>query len=85
MRCFLFQVGSGPARSQVGESFAVVGWLRFRRFRASPTSSGLGPFPSASVFFSLTLSGFARSGPGVLVSVFSFLFFLAFPSRVPVK
>ena len=51
----------------------------------SPPSAGLVPCPSASAFFSsLSLSGFARSGLGVLVLVFSlFLLSSAFPSSGP--
>ena len=61
--CFFPSPGRlGPARAEVGLGFAMVGW--FRPFR--PSSAGLVPFPSASVFSSLALSGFARSGPGVL-------------------
>ena len=83
MRFFLPHVGLGPARSQVGLGFAVVGW--FRRFRPSPPPLVLVRFRRPPFFFSLALSGFARSGPGVLVCVFSFPSFFAFPSRVLVK
>ena len=67
--CVLLSPGRfGPSRAQVGVGFAGVGW--FRRFRLPP-SAGLVPFPSASVFFFLPLSGFARGGLGFHVLVFS--------------
>ena len=65
MRCFLPEVGLGPARSQVGLGFALVGW--FRRFRPPPPPLVLARFRRPPLFFSLSLSGFARCGPGVLV------------------
>ena len=47
--CILLSPGRfGPSRAQVCVGFAVVGW--FKRFRPSPPSAGLVPFPSASVF-----------------------------------
>ena len=67
----------GPARAEIGLGFAVVGW--FRRFRPPPSSAGLVPFPSASGFSFLALSGFARSGPGVFVLVFALSLFSCAP------
>ena len=51
-----------------------------------PPSAGLGSCPSTLRFFLFPcLSGFARSGPGVLVCVCSFLLLLRSPLRVLVK
>ena len=62
-------------REEVGVGFAVLGW--FKRFRLPPP------------FFFLALSGFARSGPGVLVLVFALKerspLLLRSPFGVPVK
>ena len=61
----------------------MSGW--FRRFRPSPPSAGLVPCPSTLRFsFSLALSGFARSGPGVWCWC-SLLPLLRSPLRVLVK
>ena len=49
---------------------------------SSPSSAGLVPFSSASVFF-LALSGFARSGPGVLCWCLLFPSSFVFPSSRP--
>ena len=46
---------------------------------SSPSSAGLVPFPSASVFSFLAFSGFARSGPGVFVLVFAPSLFFCVP------
>ena len=73
--CVLSSLGRlGPARAEVGLSFAVVGW--FRRFCLPP----LRWFCSVSVglrfSFLLPFQGLPASGPGVLVLVFSsYLFF----------
>ena len=73
----------GPARAEVGLGFAVVGWFRRFRLPSSPSSAGLVPFPSAFVFSSLALSGFARSGPGVSCWCLLFPSSFAFPSSGP--
>ena len=70
-------------------SCACQGRLRFRRGRfvqallpLPPPSAGLGPSPSAPLFFFLAFSGFARSGPGAFVLVFSLsLFFCVVPVK----
>ena len=67
----------GPARAEIGLGFAVVGW--FRRFCLFPPPLVLLRFRRPPLFFSLALSGFARSGPGVLVLVFSFSLFFCVP------
>ena len=68
VRCFPPQVGFGSARSQAGVGHALVGWFRcFRPF--SPRPLVLVRFRRPPLFFSLAFSGFARSGPGVLVCV----------------
>ena len=73
----------GPVRAEVGSGFAVVGW--FRRFFPPPPPV-LVHLRRPPLFFSLAFSGFARSGPGVLVLAFSpSLFFCVPPLRVPVK
>ena len=77
------RLGLGPARAQVGSGFALLGW--FRRFRPPPPPLVLVRVRRPPLFFSLALSGFASSGPGVVVCVLSFLSFFAFPSRVLVK
>ena len=63
----------------------MVGW--FRRVRLPPPPLVLVRFRRPPLFFSLAFSGFARSGPGVLVLVFSPspLLLLRSPSRVSVK
>ena len=66
----------GPARAEVGLGFAVVGW--FRRFRPPPPPLVWFRFRRPPVFF-LALSGFARSGPGVFVLVFSLSLFFCVP------
>ena len=80
--CVLPSLGrSGPSRAEVGFRFVrLVGAsvlppppLVLFRVRRPPLS------------FSLALSGFARSGPGVLVCVFSFPLLLRSPPEVPVK
>ena len=58
----------GSARAQVGFGFALSGWLK--RFCLPPPPLVLFRFRRPPLFFSLALSGFARSGPGVLVCVF---------------
>ena len=90
----LFSCVSFPSPGRLGPC-ACRGGLRFRRGRlvqalpSSPSSAGLVPFPSASVFSSLALPGFARSGPGVFVlGVLLFPSSFAFPlfaSSVEVK
>ena len=64
---------SGPSRAEVGVGFRCV-----RLVQALPSSPPLRWSCSVSVgpplFFSLALSGFVRSGPGVLVCVFSLFF-----------
>ena len=71
------QVGS--CACQVGVGFAVVGW--FRRFRPPPPVVFRVRRPL--LFFSLALSGFARSGPGVLVWVFAPSLFFCVPFLGP--
>ena len=66
----------GPARAEVGLGFAVIGW--FRRFRPPPPPLVWFRFRRPPVFF-LALSGFARSGPGVFVLVFSLSLFFCVP------
>ena len=84
MRCFLPQVGLGPSRSWVGVRFRFVRLVQ--ALLSSPPSAVLLVFVRRPpFFFSLALSGFARSGPGVLVCVFSVPSSFAFPSRVLVK
>ena len=66
-------------------SCAFSGRLRFRFGRlvqalpSSPPSLVLARFRRPPLFFSLAFPGFARSGPGALVCVFSFLPFLRSP------
>ena len=81
--CVLPFVGRlGPACAKIGLGFAVVGW--FRRLCPSPPPLVLVRFRRPPLCFSLVLSGFARSGPGVLVLVFSpSLFLLRSPSLCP--
>ena len=55
----------------------MVGW--FRRFRPSPPPLVLFRVCRPPLFFSLALSGFARSGPGVLVWVFAPSLFFCVP------
>ena len=70
MRCSLHQVGWGPSRSQVGVRLRFVRLVQ--ALLSSPPSAGLLGFARRPpLFFSLAFSGFARSGPGVLVLVFS--------------
>ena len=64
----------------VGVSFAVAGW--FRRFRPSPPPLVLFLVRRPPFFFSLAFSGFARSGPGVLVLVFAPSLFFCVPLPV---
>ena len=66
-------------RAWVGVGFAVVGC--FRRFRPSPPLV-LFRVRRPPLFFSLALSGFAPSGPGVLVLVFALSLFFCFPLLV---
>ena len=55
----------------------------FRRFPPSPPFACLGPFfRRPPLFFSLAFSGFARSGLGVLVLVFSPSLFFCLPLLV---
>ena len=62
-------MGLGPARAQVGFRFRFV---MFVALLSAPASAGLLVFARRPpLFFSLAFSGFARSGPGVLVLVFS--------------
>ena len=72
----------GPLRAQVCLGFAVVGL--FWHVRLPPPPLVLVRFRRPPLFFSLAFSGLARSGPGVLVLVFSpspLLF--AFPFSCP--
>ena len=75
MRCFLPEVRFG--------SCAFLGRLRFRsvrfvqaRLSSSPLRWSVGFGPSASAFLFPCLFRVARSGPGVLVLVFSLSFLL---------
>jgi hypothetical protein len=69
--CSLSKSGLGPSRAEVGFGSRLVGCVR--RFRPPPSSGWcLARRPSA-FSFPWPLSGFARSGLGVLVLVF-FLF-----------
>ena len=61
----------------------MVGW--FRRFRLPPPPLVLFRVRRPPLFFSLALSAFARSGPGVCVGVCSFPLLLRSPLRVLVK
>ena len=71
-------------RAQVGLGFALLGW--FRCFCLPPPPLVLFVVRRPPLFFSLALSGFARSGPGVLVLVFSSSsLLLRSPLGVPVK
>ena len=70
-----------PARAEVGLGFAVVGW--FRRFRPPPPPLVWFRFRRPPFFSPLALSGFARSGPGVLCWCSLFLSSFAFPSSRP--
>ena len=77
---------SGPVRAQVGFVFAGVRLVQARP--SSPLRWSWFSSVGLRFFFSLAFSGFARSGPGVLVLVFSLGSsspFLRSPSRVPVK
>ena len=58
----------------------MVGW--FRRFRLPPSLLVLLRLRRPPLFFSLAFSGFARSGPGVSVLVFSSSLFFCFPLLV---
>ena len=80
-----------PLSRWVG-SCACRGRLRFRRGRlvqalpSSPSSAGLVPFPSASVFFlPLPFQGLPVLGQVCCVGVLSFSLPLRSPLRVPVK
>ena len=75
---------SGLLRAQVGFGFALSGL--FRRFCLPPPPLVWLFVRRPPLFFSLALSGFARSGPGVLVFVFSLSsLLLRSPPRVLVK
>ena len=79
-----------PGRLAPSRSEVFVGSRCVRLVQAlpsSPPSAGLGPCPSTlrSFFFFLAFSGFARSGLGVLVCVYSLLLLLRSPLRVLVK
>ena len=66
----------------------MVGWFRRVRPSIPPLRWSLSVSVGLRFFFSLAFSGFARSGPGVLVLVFSLCsssLLLRSPSRVPVK
>ena len=66
-----FQVGLGPARAEVG--------LGFRRFRPPLLRWSWSVSVGLRFFLLLAFSGFARSGPGVLVFVFSLSLFFCVP------
>ena len=71
-------LGLGPSRSQVGVRFRFVRLVQ--ALLSSPPSAVLLVFVRRPpFFFSLALSGFARSGPGVLVCVSPFLPLLRSP------
>ena len=71
--CVLLSSGRlGSVRAEVGVGFAVVSW--FRRFRPPPPPLVWFRVRRPPLFFSLALSGFARSGPGVSCWCFSSLF-----------
>ena len=78
--CFLPSPGRlAPSRAEIFVGFRCVRLVQ--ALPSSPPSVGFGPCPSTlRFFFSLAFSGFARSGLGVLVCVFSFPLLLRSPS-----
>ena len=80
--CSLSKSGLGPSRAEVGFGSRLVGCVR--RFRPPPLLWLVFGPSSVRFFFSLALSGFARSGLGVLVLVF-FLFPVLFCVPRPVS
>ena len=70
MRCSFHQVGWGPSRALVGVRFRFVRLVQ-ALLSSPPLRWSVGFARRPPLFFSLAFSGFARSGPGVLVLVFS--------------